>query len=704
LETASDRVIRSIQNQERILVWGDFDVDGQTSTALLISALNDLGAQTFHYIPVRSLESHGVSPAVLTQKIEDHSPNLIITCDTGIDAFEAVEVANKYGIDVIITDHHQLPPTLPKAHSIINPNTLPDDHPLFNLPGVGVAYKLIEQVYSHYSRSPSMLLDLVALGIVADVATQTKDTRFLLQKGLDQLRSTTRPGILEICKINNLDPAQITTEHIGFVIGPRLNALGRLDDANSSVEFLTTVDSQRASVLAHRLEDLNKKRQKLTDDIFQESENMIAAYPELAEDYPVLVLQGSQQWNPGVIGIVASRLVDRYHKPVIMLSQDGENARGSARSIPGVPISKLIGTTKNLLNSYGGHPMAAGLSLPLTNITQFRRAIARSYQTLISEEPPTRDILIDSEISFGEIDEELIRDVNRLAPFGSGNPKLLFSTRGVHAQDSDIRTIGRSGNHRKITFTDGNGDTSDFLWWNSADITMPDMPLDIAYSLEISSYRNQPQIQATLLHLRQSPEAPVYLPDRPSVRIVDLRNSPNPFDEISGMSLPDDTLVWVESHDLENISSVPRSGLGRCDTLIIWTTPPSKLVLSEVIQYTSPKQIIVVAENPSSDSLESFLQGLLGLIKHLKRTGKPFDLARFAEILAVPEIVIEVGIDWLHNQGDLDLSQIGEGKVYDGEGKKYPDFDLIDHKLKHLLREVLAYRSYFKNAHIRAIL
>jgi hypothetical protein len=170
------------------------------------------------------------------------------------------------------------------------------------------------------------------------------------------------------------------------------------------------------------------------------------------------------------------------------------------------------------------------------------------------------------------------------------------------------------------------------------------------------------------------------------------------------MSLPDDTLVWVESHDLENISSVPRSGLGRCDTLIIWTTPPSKLVLSEVIQYTSPKQIIVVAENPSSDSLESFLQGLLGLIKHLKRTGKPFDLARFAEILAVPEIVIEVGIDWLHNQGDLDLSQIGEGKVYDGEGKKYPDFDLIDHKLKHLLREVLAYRSYFKNAHIRAIL
>ena len=291
IKQATDRLIQAIDDKERILIWGDFDVDGQTSTTLLVSSIKKLGGIVTHHIPIRAEESHGISISVLSNLIQEFSPDLIITCDTGIDALEEVDFANQSGVDVIVTDHHQLPPTLPEAYATINPNMLPEDHVLRHLPGVGVAFKLVEMLSNHYGEYPSDVLDLVALGIVADLAKQTGDTRYLLQKGLDVLRNSPRLGLLEIYKQNNLDASSITEEDIGFIIGPRLNALGRLDDANSCVDFFTTSDPALASQLANQLEELNEIRQILTHEIFEEAESMISAYPELDEQYPILVLQ-----------------------------------------------------------------------------------------------------------------------------------------------------------------------------------------------------------------------------------------------------------------------------------------------------------------------------------------------------------------------------------------------------------------------------
>jgi len=520
LKHAADRLQSALSQNEKILVWGDFDVDGQTSTALLVSALRDLGCNVHHYIPNRAKESHGISTSSLATQIETYLPDLILTCDTGIDSFEPIEFSQNQGIDVIITDHHQLPPILPNAHSIINPNMLPSIHPLSSLPGVGVAYKLIEHLYSYYGRKVDHLLDLVALGIVADVAPLSGDTRYLLQRGLPILRNTSRTGLQQLYNNAKLEESSINEDQIGFVIGPRLNALGRLADANSCVEFFTTSNHAVALSLAEELENLNIQRQELTEIIFQDAITKVEANPDLVEDYPILVLLGSPDWNPGVTGIVASRLVDRFHQPVIMLTREGDYARGSARSIPGVPISDLIASASDILISYGGHPMAAGVKLQSDRVSEFRRTIAQNFEIIVGDILPSPKVIIDAALPFKSISVDFINDFLRLAPFGSGNPKLLFASRGVELVND--KTIGKEKNHRKLTLADSAGTLQDILWWNSIGIELPESTFDVAYSLALSKYNNQSQPQLTLKHFRDSEDTPILVKDKKELELIEL--------------------------------------------------------------------------------------------------------------------------------------------------------------------------------------
>lgn len=706
LTKAIDRILEAFQEEQSILVWGDFDVDGQTSTTLLVSALTGLGSEVYHYIPNRARESHGVSIDTLKQKIDELSPSILLTCDTGIDAIEPITFAQSSGVDVIITDHHQLPQTLPPAHSIINPNMLPEDHPLFSLPGVGVAYKLIEALYDNLGLEAEGFLDLVALGIVSDVAYQTKDTRYLLQKGLAQLRTTLRPGLQKLLSIANVKPQDLTEETIGFVIGPRLNALGRLDDANSCVEFFTTTNSARASELAMQLESLNSRRQILTEDIFQDSIRMVDDYPEYAQDYPVLVLESPSQWHPGVIGIVASRLVERFHKPVIMLSQEGKISRGSARSIPGVPISALITESADLLISFGGHPMAAGVNLLHDNVVRFRRDLAKNYNRVVGGPPEPPKVKIDAELPFKSISESFISDFQRLAPFGAGNPKLLFATRSVHLGPGGCNLIGRDKKHKKLTLTDSSGVNRELLWWNSADIELPDGDFDVAYSLDIRTYKNAPQIQATLRHIRKSPGSPILIKKNSKIDLLDLRSHPDPHKKIlSYVSLPS-TQIWAESNSPEGISASSRSNLSKSDTLVIWTTPPSRDIFSHVINSVKPKNVVFFAIDPEVQTLREFVTKLHGLLKYVMDTNeKSFDFQKAAQQIAVTPALIEVGLNWIHDHGDYDLSQFSEScKITPGPRENLPGFEKIDKILKLLLREAAAYRSYFNKANLDTLL
>ena len=510
-----------------VCVWGDFDVDGQTSTALLVQTLQALGANVTYYIPIRGKEGHGIHIESL-KPIIDNGAKLIITCDTGITAHEAVEYANSRGVDVVITDHHELGETLPNASAIVNPKLLPEDHILTNLAGVGVAYKLAEALlHSQGSKverriSPNTLLDLVALGLVADVALLKGETRSLVQRGIQILRNTSRIGLRVMAELSATSLKSLTEETIGFNFAPRLNALGRLGDANPAVELLLTHDPARARVLATQIEGLNAQRRLLTNQVYEAAEAQLRENPDLLSE-PAIILT-NQNWPGGVVGIVANKLVERYHKPAILFTESNHGVlRGSARSVEGLHITEAITTQKDLLLGFGGHPMAAGLALESQKLADFRKGLGKAIETqlgkMVREEPTLQ---IDAWLDLNELNLELAESLEALAPFGAGNPALNLATHKVQLRS--VSTIGKAKEHLRLNVEDESGNVQSLLWWGGAGAELPEegSKFDIAYSLRASTFRGQKQVTLQFEEFRIVEEAPPELRKR-KTEIVDYR-------------------------------------------------------------------------------------------------------------------------------------------------------------------------------------
>ncbi|MCK4471434.1 MAG: single-stranded-DNA-specific exonuclease RecJ, partial [Anaerolineae bacterium] len=491
------------------------------ATTLLVSTLKELGAAascttvdeaavTYH-IPVRRTESHGLNLPVLKRLIAE-GVRLVLTCDTGVTEHEAIAYAQAQGVDMVITDHHDLPSTLPEARAIVNPKMLADAHPLRELPGVGCAYKLAEELYSRASRpgATAQYLDLVALGIVADVAVQIGDTRYLLQRGLEALRHTERLGLRVMMETAELDPARLSEEHIGFVLGPRLNALGRLADANVAVELLTTHDLGRARILATELEGLNARRKLLCNQVFQAAQSQIERDPSLLE-HSALVLS-HPSWPAGVIGIVASRLAERYHRPTILIAAPpDELGRGSARSIEGCNVTAAIAAQREMLIKFGGHPMAAGLTIDPERIPEFRRALSRTVSEMLpigagNLHGLRPSLQIDGYLSLGDLSLDLVEDLERLAPFGPGNPPLTLVSRELSLTSHS--TVGRTGEHLQLIVEDDEGTDQRVIWWQGAGWPLPQGRFDLAYVVRASDYRGQRDVQVEWVDARVKAQGP----------------------------------------------------------------------------------------------------------------------------------------------------------------------------------------------------
>jgi single-stranded-DNA-specific exonuclease len=510
LPPAVARLRQAIAAQERICVWGDFDVDGQTATALLVSVLRGLGARVRYFIPHRLTDSHGIKLPALERQLAE-GLDLLLTCDTGVAEHPALEAAQAAGVTVIVTDHHDLPDSLPPALAVINPKRLPPDHPLADLPGVGVAWKLAEALDAASAES---LLDLVALGIVADVARQTGDTRYLLQRGLAALQTTPRPGLHALLESANLRVDRLTEDHIGFWLAPRLNALGRLDDANLAVELLTTPDLTQARIIALRLEGLNERRKLLTDRVVVEALAQLADTPSLAE-YNAIVLAGSE-WHPGVIGIAASRVAEQYARPVILFNAAG---RGSARSVPGCDIHAAIKSQAHLLRSFGGHPMAAGLALKSPELlADFRRGVSAALGDC---RPPEKSLTVDAVVTLPQISMELLRTIQRLAPFGAGNPPVLLGVAGVRVIGESA--FGKSRTHARVVIADASGQQREVIWWRGATEPSPTGQFDLAFSLGPDDFKGGEAVQLEWRAAREWSPAPppqTRLPRLPAEPII----------------------------------------------------------------------------------------------------------------------------------------------------------------------------------------
>ncbi len=714
IEKAVETIILATRSKQPICVWGDFDVDGQTSTTLLVQTLQAIGANVTYTIPIRGKESHGIHIESL-KPIIDNGAKLIVTCDTGITAYKAIDYANSRGVDVIVTDHHDLGETLPNAKAIINPKLLPNDHPLANLAGVGVAYKVAEALLAQNANSKTQaadLLDLVALGLIADVALLKGETRSLAYKGILALRSTNRLGLKTMAELAGASLETLTEETIGFTFAPRLNALGRLSDANPAVELLITNNPTRARVLAAQIEGLNAQRRLLTSQVYDAAEAQLQENPSLLTE-PAIVLS-HRDWPGGVVGIVASKLVERYHKPAILLTESDDGIlRGSARSIEGLHITDAIAANKDSLLSFGGHPMAAGLSLRADQLNDFKRGLDKIIEKQLGEiavEEPT--LQIDAWLGLNEINFQFADSIEALAPFGAGNPELVLATRNVRLKS--IKEIGKTKEHRRIAVTDANGNQQDLLWWNSADEDLPETEskIDVAYSLRANSYRGQKQLTLQLQEFRVVEEKPIEI-QRTRVEIRDWRQDVR---RLEGLNVG--TLVWAEGNDKSKGKS--RYELYQADELAIYTTPSSPKELREALGVVKPKIIYVIAVSPTTDpstslrEIDDFLSRLAGMTKFaLNQRGGKVNVKELAVATAQRETTIRLGLEWLAAGGHVKVEILNplKGKneadeitlsTGDGISNPYLQRELYI-AVKGLLEETLAYRNYFSRAEAESL-
>jgi single-stranded-DNA-specific exonuclease len=601
---------------------------------------------------------------------------------------------------MVITDHHELPEHLPEAAALINPRLLAEDHPLASLPGVGVAYKLAESLYALAGREDEVqhLLDLVALGIIADVALLRKDTRFLAQRGIKELRQSKRLGLQKLYELADLNPSGINEEHIGYIIGPRLNALGRLADANKAVEFLTTSDSLQASLLAIELEGLNAQRQLLTAQVYQ------AAIAQIEHDRTQLVsyalVLGHPTWPAGVIGIVASRLVEQFGKPVVLLSTPpNENARGSARSIEGVNIIAAISAQKELLANFGGHPMAAGLSIPPENIDRFKTNLSKTIAVQIGGELPSKPLIIDAEVSLNDITLDLVAGIEKLAPFGAGNPSPILIARDLTLHSKS--TFGRSAEHLTLKVKDVEGVIRPVIWWQGSSAPLPEGKFDLAFSVHATTFQGQPGVQMEWIDAKAQEEATKVQSSFTQLKIEDFRDSPDPVHQLEQIrAAHPDIAVWAEANDKKTFDGKGRHEISPAGVLVIVTTPPSRLELTQVINTVLPELIILLAHDPGMDAFDPFMSRLSGLVKFaLYQYEGNLDLDRMAAACAQRTDVIIAGLRYLASKGSIQILQNNGLKmqVVHGDNVQKNTFDSDGLRLRAFLAETKAFRQYYNH-------
>lgn len=435
------RIMKAIDNNEKIMVFGDYDADGVTATTVMMETLKELGAICDYYIPNRFTEGYGPNPDAFRQ-IKQDGFSLVVTVDTGIAAFDSIDVANDIGLDVIITDHHEVQEKLPEAFAIIHPK-VSEDYSFKELAGVGVAFKLSQYLLGYF---PEQFLDLVVIGTISDLVPLIGENRILSVLGLKQLKQSTRLGLVALKQVAGIKD-DLDEEDIGFGIGPRLNAVGRLGSAKPAVELLMSDDITEAKQLAEMIHEINSERQDIVKAIAEEAINLVERHPE---EHKRVIVVAKEDWNEGVLGIVASRLVRKYQRPVLCLAikPDQGIAKGSARSIDAFNLFEHGMKVRDLFLRFGGHAQAAGMTVDLAKLEDLREALNKIAEETLTEEDYKEQMPLDLAVDVNQLSLDLVAQINQLAPFGMANPKPLFYVKGL---PKDIRKIGTDKTHLKFS-------------------------------------------------------------------------------------------------------------------------------------------------------------------------------------------------------------------------------------------------------------
>lgn len=525
MEKAVARIRTAIDMGEHIVVYGDYDADGVTSVSVLTSALERLGAEVSFIIPNRF--EHGYGPnSELFQEIADFGAALIITVDNGISGIEQTAFAKSIGLDIIITDHHEIGESLPEADAVIHPRHPEGNYPFGELAGVGVAFKLATALLGE---APLDLLEFAAIGTVADLVPLLDENRYFVKEGIRRLRMSSRPGIQALARIGGTEQRQFTEETLGFMVGPRLNAPGRLGDADPAVELLKAEETTVATGIANELDRLNKERQALVNGIADEALAMIEE--QYGSDIPYVFVLAKEGWNPGVIGIVASRLTERFHRPSLVLSIDPitQTAKGSARSIEGFDLYQELTKNKELLPHFGGHAMAAGLTLALSDVDNLRDRLNEQAAQVLTEDQLIATVEIDVPLTIDEIEVGVLESLEQLRPFGMDFPKPVYMIENTTV--GSIRKIGAAKNHLKIELEDGASklDAISFGSGELADEMTHGMSLIVTGDLQVNEWNNF---------------------KKPQILLQDIRSDERQVFDLRGIR---DPLRWMHTIPAENV-------------------------------------------------------------------------------------------------------------------------------------------------------
>ena len=672
MSKAVDRIVKAIDNKEKFLIYGDFDADGVTSTSVLLKTFKHLGADIDFYIPNRDTEGHGLNSKALVKLMSQKQPKLIITVDNGISNVEEVKFINSFGRDVIITDHHEAPEIMPEAYAIINPkamNALDEKlsatqiEYLTSLAGVGVAFKVAQAVLERYNKLDFSyeILPFVTVGTIADIVPLIGENRYFVLKGLDLIAKGKHYGLKRLLDVAGVNTENgLTSDQVGFTIAPRINASGRLDTVDAAIKLMTSENKQEIEMSIVTLENFNKIRQELCASTFEEADEMWKATG--MRDNAIVLF--NKDWHVGVVGIVASKFVEKYYKPTFIMtySEETKEFRCSARGVKELNLYDIISNISEYLEGFGGHKLAGGFSFKeeKASFETIKKILNQTIDEMLGDTKLSPSLDIDLELDIKDIDVSLVEEINKLEPFGASNPSPTFVIRNLKVKQKKL--MGSNKDHLKLIIDTPTGE-KDCVWWSRGDIPLiaGDI-MDIAFAPQLNTFNGVTDIQLVLkdIHSEALKEE-----ETSKIKIYDHRKKNNIYAQVDdyiknsklGISVfAEDRDVMETLKPYSNITGkiVNRNTARKDDVLMFFDYPCDENLYSKLKQTVGAKALHYMNYSAHKLDEEKFLKQFASMVRYsCNNLGGQFALERAAAALGVSEEIVEVLLDIFEECGML---------------------------------------------------
>lgn len=642
MEKTIERLSNAVDNNEKIVIYGDFDADGVTSTSLLYKTFKYLGADVNYFIPDRDKQGHGFDTKALVKLMTTVKPKVIISVDCGISDVEAVNFINSFKIDVIITDHHEAPEELPKAFAIINPKapnaldenlTAKDIESLTSLAGVGVAFKVAQGLLKHYNKTEFVyeILPFVAVGTISDIVPLIGENRYLVTKGLELISQGKHYGIKRLLESAGYKVEKgITSENIAFGVAPRINASGRLDTVEDAVKILISDNKQEIETSVISLNNFNKVRQELCQNMFLEAEEMLK---QEGNRNPAIILY-KPEWHIGIIGIVASKLVEKYYKPTFLMtySEETQQFRCSARGVEGLSLYDIISANSELLDGFGGHKLAAGLyfSKEKSSFEQVKSALNKTLKEMLNGQELKPFIDVDTEVYPTDINVELVEEISQMEPFGASNPSPIFAMKNLKIKEK--RLMGENKDHLRLTVQSG---TCEFtcVRWQMGDISLvPGDMIDIAFHPQINEYNGNTSVQLIIDDIHSD----MLKDDEPQevgLKLYDHRKKTNILPLVNDYvkNSKQNIMIFAESKAVKDLltpfsnlitKTFTREKVTPCDSLMFFDYPADKETFDYIIEEARPSSIHFMNYNIKYFDDKEFLTTFIKMLRYAEHNNE----------------------------------------------------------------------------------